>query len=374
MRELRVILLSCACLLWVAPSAFASGGWTPVPVPSTGNNVVLSGVAAQSDSDGWAVGQQFVGAGQPQQPPVAYQWSGSAWSLTPTPQLPMYGALQGVSASSAADAWAVGFTVIGRHDRGTLVERWNGSSWSVNSLNAESGFAAGLQSVADIAPDDVWAAGEGATGGLVEHWNGSSWTAATLPDPNFIPSPDDNAISALSANDIWLAGSTLSASTMTSVPEAMHFDGRAWSVVPFVVPDENSSALNAVAAVSANNVWAAGEEQGAGAAIGGATLIEHWNGVRWKIFASPTSGAYLNLTGMTARSASDVVAVGTNEPSINGGPEHGLILRFNGTRWAIDSSDVFAGELASAATFPGAAQEWAAGVNQSSQGLVLSHP
>ena len=119
--------------------------------------------------------------------------------------------------------------------------------------------------------------------------------------------------------------------------------------------------------------WAVGEDVGAGTAVGGSTLIEHWNGTTWSIVPSPTPGAYPELSGVVGRSASDVYAVGTNLPSVNGGPEQALILRWNGTAWSADSNGVFGGALAAAATFPGAASEWAVGRGSGNQGLVLSH-
>jgi len=53
--------------------------------------------------------------------------------------------------------------------------------------------------------------------------------------------------------------------------------------------------------------------------------------------------------------------------------EQALILRWNGTAWSADSNGVFGGALAAAATFPGAASEWAVGRGSGNQGLVLSH-
>ena len=356
----------------VAPSAFAAGGWTSVSVPSTGNNVSLLGASARTNSDAWAVGQQFVAAGQPQAPAVAYHWNGTAWSLTPTPNLGEYGALDGVSASSATDAWAVGFTMIRRHDYGTLIEHWNGSTWSANSVDAISGFAARLTGVVDLSPTNVWAVGEGATGGLIEQWNGSAWNVVTLPDPSFTPATG-NAISADSASDIWVVGTTINAATETSVPEALHFNGTAWTVVAVPQPSQSSGTLSAVTALAPGNAWAVGEASGAGSAIGGSTLIEHWNGSAWSVVPSPTPGAYPTLSGVAGRSAADVYAVGTNLPSVNGGPEQAMILRWNGSAWSVDSSGAFGGSLAAAATFPGASNEWAVGVGSNDQGLVLSH-
>ena len=86
-----------------AGTAAAAGGWTSVSVPSTGNNVTLLGASARANNDAWAVGQQFVAAGQPQAPAAAFHWNGIAWSQTPTPNLGQYGALRAVSSSSLTE-------------------------------------------------------------------------------------------------------------------------------------------------------------------------------------------------------------------------------------------------------------------------------
>ena len=371
MKKLGILIAVALTGGALAPAAFAAG-WMTVSVPSTGNNVVLLGASARTNADAWAVGQQFVAAGQPQAPAAAYHWTGTSWSLTPTPNLGEYGALRAVSASSATDAWAVGFTTISRRSRGTLIEHWNGSAWAVNSQDAISGFGAGLNGVVDLASGNAYAVGRSGTGGLIEHWNGTAWSTVTLPDPAFSPAPG-NAISADSATDIWVVGSTISA-TQSTVPEALHYNGTTWSVVSVPQPSQSSGTLEAVTAISPTNAWAVGQASGAGSAIGGSTLIEHWNGSAWSVVGSPTPGAYPALNGVAARSASDVYAVGTNLPSVNGGPEQGFILRWNGTAWSVDSNGAFAGELWAAATFPGAANEWTVGVaGGSNQGLILSH-
>jgi len=169
-------------------------------------------------------------------------------------------------------------------------------------------------------------------------------------------------------------GSTIDPANETTIPEALHYNGTTWSVVPVAQPTSPASAtLGSVTAISPSDVWAVGEYTGATSAAGGSALIEHWNGSSWSIVPSPTPGAYPSLTGVAARSASDVYAVGTNLPSVDGGPEQAMILRWNGTSWSVDSSGAFTGELFGAATFPGAANEWAVGVDGGNQGLVLSH-
>jgi len=67
--------------------------------------------------------------------------------------------------------------------------------------------------------------------------------------------------------------------------------------------------LNAVAAVSAKNVWAVGCSGGCN---GPDSLILHWNGKKWSKVASPDPGAGLDeLTGVSAVSASNVWASAT---------------------------------------------------------------
>lgn len=347
---------SASVVIGSAPAALAATGWTAETVPQTGNNTVLLGASARTSTDAWAVGEQFAGAGQAPPPPVSYHWNGTAWSLVPTPTLGVSSALSGVSASTATDAWAVGFSVLGRHDYGTLIEHWNGTAWSVNSSLVVTGFFADLTGVADLSPTDAWAVGEGGSGGLLEHWNGTAWSSVALPDPDFTPGAGES-ISASSASDIWVVGSTVNTSTGTTAGEALHYNGTAWSVVPMPLGGD------AVTDISPTEAWA----------VDGAS-IEQWNGTSWSVVPSPTPGADLGLTGIAARGPDDVYAVGDNIPSVNGGVVQGVILRWNGSTWSADSdpTDGTYSPLFGAATVAGAANEWAVGT-LSNTSLILSH-
>jgi hypothetical protein len=145
--------LSVLAGLAMAAPAAAAAGWAPVSVPQTGNNTELNGMSARTSTDAWAVGVQFGAAGQTP-PPVAYHWNGSAWSLTATPSLGVNAGLNAVSASGASDAWAVGFTLpSGYRVRQPLYEHWNGGAW-----NVVSGPGLGLNGGADLSPVNAWAA------------------------------------------------------------------------------------------------------------------------------------------------------------------------------------------------------------------------
>ena len=370
-RWVSVAALAGASVL-IASTASAATGWTVTSVPQTGNNTILLGAAARTSTDAWAVGEQFAAAGQAPPPPVSYHWNGSAWSIVATPTLGVSSALLAVSASTATDAWAVGFSVLGRHDDGTLIEHWNGTAWSVNTSLVVTGFVAELTGVADLSPTDAWAVGQG-NSTILEHWNGSAWSSVTVPDPDFTPGADES-ISASSATDIWVVGTTVNTTTGTTTAEALHFNGTAWAVVPMQQPGTNTPTISAVTAISATDAWAVGEDIGATSAPGGSTLIEQWNGAKWSIVPSPTPGADPGLTGVAARGSSDVYAVGNNLPSINGGVVQGLILRWNGSTWSQDTdpTDGTYSPLFAAATVPGAANEWAVGT-LSNASLILSH-
>jgi hypothetical protein len=258
--------------------------------------------------------------------------------------------------------------MIRKFDYGTLIEHWNGSTWSANSVDAITGYAARLTAVVDLSPDNAWAVGEGSSSGVIEHWNGTAWSMVTVPDPDFSPS-NGNAISADSANDIWVVGSTFSAASDAIVPETLHYNGTTWTVVSVAQPNENTASLDAVTALSPTNVWAVGEDLGAGTAIGGNTLIEHYNGTAWSIVPSPTPGADPSLTGVAGRSASDVYAVGSNLPSINRGADQAMILRWNGTRWSVDSSGAFPESLFAAPRSPARPRNGRWGLAAATRGL-----
>lgn len=367
-RRAAVAAAAAGTSVLLAPAAFAATGWTVATVPQTGNNTLLTAASARTGSDAWAVGEQFTAAGQAPAPPVSYHWTGSAWSLVPTASLGTNtpGVLLAVSAAAANDAWAVGFSSPQRDDESTLFEHWNGSAWSVNTSLTQSGEVAQLTGVVDVSPGNAWAVGRGRTGTLLAHWNGTSWASVPLPDPGFQPGSGES-MSATSASDIWLVGTSINAGGNT-VAEALHFNGSAWSVSPMAQPSQGTASISAVTALSASNAWAVGTN-------GGSTLIEHWTGSGWSVVPSPTPGADPSLTGVAARGPSDVYAVGSSLPSINGGVVQGIILRWNGSSWLADTDPTTGSysPLFAAAAAPGAANEWAAGT-LSNQSLILSHP
>ena len=230
--------------------------WTqaPSPSPSSDNND-LSGVAVVSATDAWAVGQYFVGATVVN--PLVLRWDGQNWTQTAVPAPGSQSVLEAVTAISASNAWAVGaFTTSGGQQK-TLIEHWNGTKWvQVPSPNPTGTVSEiGLNGVTATSPSDAWAVGTYTTGTmdktLIEHWNGTAWKLVASPNPE--PRDDLNAVTATSAGNAWAVGFR-GTSEQTLI---VHWNGTAWKVVPSPSLGQSSD-LAGVAAPSATSVWAVG--------------------------------------------------------------------------------------------------------------------
>jgi hypothetical protein len=71
---------------------------------------------------------------------------------------------------------------------------------------------------------------------------------------------------------------------MTSRALIEHWNGTRWSIVPSPSVGPTVSILTAVAALSTNDVWAAGHSS---TNTTYSTLVKHWNGRKWAIVPSP---------------------------------------------------------------------------------------
>ena len=233
---------------------------------------------------------------------------------SPNPAGSTFSQLNASFAASHTQAWAVGQTRVAASGDGfeTLIEEWNGSTWSVVPGAPASVSASSLNGVSGSGPSDIWAVGQNSSAGFIEHWNGQSWSHVASPasEP---PDGQLNAVSADSPTDAWAGGSAVNAQSVVT-PLIEHWNGTQWSVSPDAIFVNNGRILS-IAAISPADVWAlasAGKNP---------AVIEHWNGSTWSIVSLPVSGT---LHSLSAVSANDVWAVGSD----------GLILNWNGTQWS----------------------------------------
>jgi hypothetical protein len=352
--------------------ALTAAAHPPAHLAARGFPGLLNGVSAVSASDAWAVGTDGSGHG------LIVHWNGSTWKQVPSPNNGGVDILSAVAATSASDAWAVGGESTSSDPSGvTLIVHWNGSAWkqvpspSPNSPNGDT-----LTGVAATSATNAWAVGESNLNGrpqpLILHWNGTAWKQVPSPNPpGFANSL--NGVAATSASNAWAAGSYATTTNPEGQPLILHWNGTTWKQVPS--PNPNSKGANnlaGVAATSATSAWAAGW-------LGnGDTLIVGWNGSAWKQVPSPTPPSETGdlLHGVAATSASNAWAVGNITVKSSAGPfiPNTLIVRWNGTAWQRVPSpnpNTKDGDFLHAVAASSASDAWAVGGTDTPQGANL---
>ena len=191
-RRLVIFLMAFACAgTWGAVPASASTGWViqPTPNPTGAADSRLAGVSCPSASACTAVGEYSVLSGNPpveKRLTLAERWNGTRWVIQPTPNPTGAEAssLSAVSCTSASACTAVGTTV-----SGALAERWNGTAWKIQSVpNRAGGTSVELAGVKCTSATACTAVGQYVNGSgvevtLAERWNGTSWKVQSTPNP-----------------------------------------------------------------------------------------------------------------------------------------------------------------------------------------------
>jgi hypothetical protein len=230
---------------------------------------------------------------------------GTSWAIVRSPNVgPGSNFLSGVAALSPTEAWAVGVgdsqTI---KDGSALIEWWDGSRWSIALAATSAPEPSQLMAIAATSPSDVWAVGARRAHTLVEHFDGAAWSVVPSPDGSFGPSALEG-VSAVSPTDAWAVGGT---GDRTLVE---HWDGVAWTVVPSPDGRKPESELTSVVALPTGEAWAVGYTANT-LTVEYRTLTEHWDGSAWTVVRSPNpSPEYDYLAGVTGLAGADVWAVG----------------------------------------------------------------
>ncbi|MEA2483062.1 MAG: hypothetical protein QOC55_1009 [Thermoleophilaceae bacterium] len=268
---------------------------------------VLNAVDAPGADDAWAVGSSHVRAGLTT---LVMHWDGRSWSKVSSPSPVTTGLigsqLNGVSARSPTDAWAVG-TVGGA----PLILHWDGAAWKRVKSSVNKGDLYGVHATS---PTDAWAVGSGSAfnnkRALLMHWDGTSWTPSAVP----AGTPALDGVSALSGSAAWAVGSAGGRRTL-----ALRWNGVGWKRVASANP-AGFDWLLGVSALSNGNVWAVGGANNAG------SIVLHSAGARWRTSAAPRVSSSAQLMSVSARAARDVWAAGSAYPKT-------LVMHWNGHSW-----------------------------------------
>jgi hypothetical protein len=249
------------------------------------------------------------------------------------------------------DIWAVGTTNLNTNSYTPLAVRFDGTSWIAVPTPTLKGRA-DFDGVAAVASGDVWAVGAkdisdtGTAQPLIEHWDGTSWSVVSSPklkDGGVL-----NAVAAISSNNVWAVGFF----DNFSGDLVEHWDGTSWSIVSSPAFNGTNDILYGISADASNDIWAVGNSNGG--------LILHFDGTSWSrtVFPDPRYG-FITLSAVTALSPSDVWAVGTKKSGNNSRPA-ALIEHWDGTRWSFVPNPSTAGSLVAIAAIS-ATDIWATG-------------
>jgi hypothetical protein len=319
---------------------------------------------------------------------LADVWRGRAWTsqAVPTPPGTTSAGLNAVSCSSATSCEAVGFYV-DNSGEWILADRWNGTSWHLQSVPRQSGSTlnrlVGISCAAATSCEAVGSShdGSGNAAGLAASWNGVSWQLQTMPDPMLpdsvsctsptfceavgpaaaatwngtswqsqsFPVPNGASIvnvggvSCVSAVSCEAVGSYQVTPCCNYVALAASWDGNSWTLQATPSPARAMFAgLNAVSCVTAGACEAGGyfELERTGSFVGPTVrgLAEIWNGSSWQHqrIVQPASATSNSLGAVSCVSANRCEAVGSH---LGGsGSLIGLAEAWNGARWRIQKT------------------------------------
>jgi hypothetical protein len=357
---LRVLPLVGAVALVLAGTfpaqAKAPPGWRIVKQITPVGSTRIASLAAVNAGDAWAAG---VACGSPcgTQKLLVERYSKGKWTghgipggLT-GPAVTLGGEL--VAATSPSNAWV--FALLdGPTSNHTDALRWTGKSWKVTKFPLFSQ----ILTAAAFSTKNAWAFGISGSAGkpFDEHFNGKSWRHVSLPG-------NPEALSAVSANDMWAIGPTMKTATKPVDKQSlilMHWDGKKWHTVRLPkVPLAAGDFLvtGTIAATSASNVWEtwAVGNPGTCCMFGG---LEHRSKGKWHSVGVSLSPAPFAITSMGQDGHGGVWLADTPE---TGGRRFD---HYNGGKWSDQLAPQFINGFAvpgPLAWIPGTRSEWDGG-------------
>jgi hypothetical protein len=211
-----------------------------------------------------------------------------------------------------------------------------GSSATPASAAARPPYS--LAAIAAESPGDVWSVGargdvRGQEHSFVVHYDGAAWRETSVPDVGPL-----TAVAVAADAEAWALGPQ---------GDILHWNTQSWQPT-LTAAQSGGAVLRGLTALSPDDVWAVGSDQGA-------PFATHWDGTSWKTVTLPTAvvGGSFNAVSGTA---TDLWAVGVASDD-----SRVLTLHYDGTAWSAvpDAAVSDGGLLTVAALAPN--DVWAAG-------------
>ncbi|HEU4782574.1 MAG TPA: hypothetical protein VFS83_04465, partial [Ktedonobacterales bacterium] len=221
---------------------------TPAIVP--GSQVSLSAIGMSSDTDGWAMGQVMgQNGGSSEDPGYVLHYTNGRWAQVRN--TPLKSDVTAIKMLSATDGWAIG----------SHVYLYDGVSWREIHVPVTTGFNA----ISAVSPNNIWIAGNSTPDipsdgrAVILHYDGYGWFQQQTPSVSDSLSIYD--ISMVSATEGWAVG------TATGVPDSqgnaaptgviLHYAHGTWQLAQTLPKYE----FRAISMVSATTGWIGGDMQ-----------------------------------------------------------------------------------------------------------------
>lgn len=238
----------------------------------------------------------------------------TSWSLSPTPTdrtTDWEASLQGVTAASPNDAWAVGSTATSPY-----LFHWNGGRWVNVPVTPPGGSNYGdLTGVTETGPADVWAVGGGLNVGWIWHFDGTKSTS--VQTRGFFP----NTVAARGASKVVVVGVNGRDRLMARVR-----DGARWSTLALPQHANVGHAQPQKIAVVPHTqgyvlVGRMGLKDGSSSAYASIGSLKHWRELR-------VPSRYSGFIDVHAIGSTDIWALAV----ASRGPHYSLV-RWDGRKW-----------------------------------------
>jgi hypothetical protein len=307
--------------------------WSVVasPTPSGSPSSDLYGISCAGGSHCLAVGHSYSPSSAAKDDTLLESWNGTSWSIVASPSPSTTSVLNGVSCATAGKCLAVGLFFNTSGDYQTLAESWDGSAMSIANEDAELAGVSCVNATHCIAVGSYFS-GRSVSKTLVKSWNGHSWQRVPDPNPKRTEGSYLNAISCLSADRCVAVGYYYKLDN-TRVTLVESWNGTRWSIVPSPNPSGAAySVFYGISCTAKTRCMATGS-------AGGRVLAEKWNGSHWSVVSTPnpSTTAYSELADISCTSASHCLAVGYETDTLYHA-DLTLAEKWNGTAWSIVAS------------------------------------
>ena len=199
--------------------------WSIISSPDVGTQLnYLNGVAGDANSDIYAVGEsENQGAGTTYQSLILH-YDGTSWSVVQSPnQSNGSNWLQSITLIGGTTQ----FLAVGYYENGgfanTLIEQWDGSHWNIVSSPNGGSYNSLLYGVSAPDTSNAWAIGNyystsATIQTLIEHYDGTSWSLVSSPNVGSYEN-DLFAVTAYNDNTVWAVGDN--STTQVGSPQAL---------------------------------------------------------------------------------------------------------------------------------------------------------